>query len=66
VFFLIDGDKKADPVGRVLQGPYDPETLPSQLIQPRNGRLLFYLDRAAAAHLPPPDAQGLGSLEIAR
>jgi 6-phosphogluconolactonase len=66
VFFLIDGDKKADPVGRVLQGPYDPETLPSQLIQPRDGRLLFYLDRAAAAHLPPPDAQGLGSLEIAR
>jgi 6-phosphogluconolactonase len=66
VFFLIDGEKKADPVGRVLLGPYDPETLPSQLIQPQSGRLLFYLDRAAAAHLPPSDAQGHGSLEIVR
>ncbi len=66
VFFLIDGAKKADPLGRVLAGAYDPETLPSQLIQPQNGRLLFYVDRAAAAHLPSPDAQGRGVLEIAR
>ena len=66
VFFLIDGPAKADPLGRVLQGPYDPETLPSQLIQPQNGRLLFLLDSAAAAHLPPPGADGAGSLEIAR
>lgn len=66
VFFLIEGKPKADPVGRVLQGPYDPETLPSQLIQPQSGKLLFLLDRAAAAHLPPPDAQGIGKLEIAR
>jgi 6-phosphogluconolactonase len=66
VFFLIEGPPKAGPVGRVLQGPYDPDTLPSQLIQPHNGRLLFLLDKAAAAHLPPPDAQGIGKLEIAR
>jgi 6-phosphogluconolactonase len=25
VFFLIEGAAKADPVGRVLQGPYDPD-----------------------------------------
>jgi 6-phosphogluconolactonase len=50
----------------VLQGPYDPETLPSQLIQPQNGGLLFLLDAAAAAHLPPPNADGTGRLEIAR
>jgi 6-phosphogluconolactonase len=66
VFFLIDGAAKADPLGRVLQGPYDPETLPSQLIQPENGRLLFLLDTAAAAQLPPPGANGKGRLEIAR
>ena len=66
VFFLIDGAKKADPLGRVLTGPYDPETLPSQLIQPQNGRLLFLLDRAAAAHLPARNATGTGTLEIAR
>lgn len=66
VFFLIDGAAKADPLGRVLQGPYDPETLPSQLIQPENGRLLFLLDTAAAAQLPPPGANGKGRVEIAR
>ena len=66
VFFLIDGPAKADPLGRVLQGPYDPETLPSQLIQPQNGRLLFLLDTAAAAHLPAPGADGRGTLEIER
>jgi 6-phosphogluconolactonase len=66
VFFLIDGPAKADPLGRVLLGPYDPETLPSQLIQPQNGRLLFLLDAAAAAHLPAPGADGPGTLEIAR
>jgi 6-phosphogluconolactonase len=66
VFFLIDGAKKADPLGRVLQGPYAPDTLPSQLIQPQSGRLLFLLDKPAAAHLPAPDAAGLGHLEIAR
>lgn len=66
VFFLIDGADKADPLARVLRGPYEPETLPSQLIQPRNGRLLFLLDRAAAAQLPPADEQGKGVLEIER
>lgn len=66
VFFLIDGAAKADPLGRVLTGPYNPEALPSQLIQPQNGRLLFLLDAAAAARLPAPDKDGIGSLEIAR
>lgn len=66
VFFLIDGAAKADPLGRVLQGRYDPETLPSQLIQPQNARLSFLLDAQAAAHLPKPDADGMGTLEIAR
>lgn len=66
VFFLIEGAAKAEPLSRVLTGVYDPETLPSQLIQPQNGRLLFLLDRAAAAHLPAPNAQGIGTLEIER
>jgi 6-phosphogluconolactonase len=66
VFFLIEGAKKADPLGRVLTGAYNPETLPSQLIQPQNGRVLFLLDRAAAAHLPAPNPGGTGTLEIAR
>ncbi|MGC1296994.1 MAG: 6-phosphogluconolactonase [Alloacidobacterium sp.] len=66
VFFLIGGTDKANPLHRVLQGPYDPETLPSQLIQPKNGKLLFLLDKDAAALLPPTDASGVGRLEITR
>ncbi len=66
VFFLIGGKDKADPLHRVLQGPYDPETLPSQLIQPKSGKLLFLLDKDAAALLPPVDASGTGRLEIQR
>jgi 6-phosphogluconolactonase len=66
VFFLIGGKDKADPLHCVLQGPYDPETLPSQLIRPKNGRLLLLLDKDAAALLPPTDASGRGRLEITR
>jgi 6-phosphogluconolactonase len=66
VFFLIGGKDKAEPLHGVLQGAYDPETLPSQLIQPKSGKLLLLLDRDAASLLPAPDANGTGHLEIAR
>ncbi|MGB0122479.1 MAG: 6-phosphogluconolactonase [Silvibacterium sp.] len=66
VFFLIAGKDKAEPLHEVLQGKYDPEALPSQLIRPRSGKLLMLLDRDAAALLPPPDANGMGRLEIER
>jgi 6-phosphogluconolactonase len=49
VVFLVAGDDKAAPLAEVLEGPSDPERLPSQLIRP--GRLLFLVDRKAAARL---------------
>jgi 6-phosphogluconolactonase len=64
VFFLIAGKDKAQPVHDVLLGKYDPERLPSQLIRPRNGKLLMLLDRDAAALLPTAGADGVGRLEI--
>ncbi len=66
VVFLIAGDDKAAPLERVLYGEPDPEETPAQLIQPRNGSLLFLLDEKAAAKLPKPDADGVGHLELAR
>ena len=66
IFFLIAGPDKAKPLHSVLQGPYDPETFPSQLIQPRSGHLLMLLDRQAAALLPAPEADGTGKMEIRR
>ncbi|MGB8031859.1 MAG: 6-phosphogluconolactonase [Terracidiphilus sp.] len=63
VFFLIAGTDKAMILNEVLEGPLDPERLPSQLIAPANGILTLLLDQAAAALLPAPDAQGYGVIE---
>ncbi len=70
VAFEIDGEAKTEIVAEVLTGPRDPERLPSQLIRPSNGKLLFLLDEAAAAKLPAASevstAAGhrVGTLEI--
>jgi 6-phosphogluconolactonase len=66
VVFLIGGTDKATVLKSVLSDKYDPETWPSQVIQPKSGQLLMLLDQAAAAELPAPDATGNGHLEIAR
>jgi 6-phosphogluconolactonase len=66
VVFLIGGTDKAEVLSSVVGKTYDPETWPSQVIQPKSGQLLMLLDQAAAAKLPPADASGVGHLEIAR
>lgn len=66
VFFLIGGADKAEPLKEVFLGPRDVETLPSQLIWPSGGILTLFLDKAAAALLPAPDAEGRGILERIR
>jgi 6-phosphogluconolactonase len=66
VFFLIEGADKVPALKQVFLGPYDPETFPSQLIQPANRRITLLLDSAAAAALPQPGDNGQGRLEIDR
>ncbi len=51
VLFLVAGTDKAERLAEVLEGPHDPTRLPSQLIQPSVGKLLWFVDRAAAARL---------------
>ena len=51
VLFLVTGADKADRVLEVLSGPPDPKRLPSQLIRPTAGQLVWYLDQAAAGRL---------------
>jgi 6-phosphogluconolactonase len=63
VFFLVSGEDKAAVLSEVLTGPLDPERLPSQLIWPSSGILIFILDKAAAAHLPATGGQGCGVFE---
>jgi 6-phosphogluconolactonase len=51
VFFVVTGAGKADRLLEVLEGARDPDRLPSQLIQPTNGTLEWFVDKAAAAKL---------------
>jgi 6-phosphogluconolactonase len=66
VFFEIAGENKAEVVREVFMGTRDPERLPSQLIWPSSGILTLFLDKAAAALLPPPNGEGCGVLERER
>jgi 6-phosphogluconolactonase len=57
VMFTAHGDDKSAPLKAVLEGPFEPEQLPSQLIRPANGRLLWLVDKTAARMLSPREAQ---------
>ena len=49
--FLVCGDDKAPALKAVMEGPYEPVQLPSQLIQPASGSLVWMVDQKAAATL---------------
>lgn len=51
VIFLVTRADKALALKAVLEGPYEPEQLPAQLIQPSNGSLLWLVDQAAGSML---------------
>ena len=51
VAFLVKGADKAEMLQKVLEGPYQPVVLPSQIIKPTNGELRWLVDEAAAARL---------------
>jgi len=51
VVFLVSGAGKAPVLRKVLEGDYQPELLPSQVVRPTNGRLVWLVDAAAAADL---------------
>ncbi len=53
VIFLVSGEEKAETLREVLQGDYQPDRLPAQLIRPTHGRLIWLVDRAAARLLVP-------------
>ena len=51
ILFLVTGADKACALKGVLEGPYEPEQLPAQLLQPKNGKLLWLVDTAAGSML---------------
>ena len=51
VLFLVTGSEKAGAVQAVLEGPYQPEEYPTQLVRPAAGEVTWMLDTAAAGKL---------------
>jgi 6-phosphogluconolactonase len=51
ILFMVAGKEKALALKGVLEGPYEPEQLPAQLLQPTNGKLLWLVDQAAGSLL---------------
>jgi len=51
VIFMVTGADKAPALKAVLEGPFEPEQLPAQLLQPKNGKLLWLVDAAAGSML---------------
>jgi 6-phosphogluconolactonase len=51
VAFIVSGREKTIALRRVIEGPYRPAELPAQGIAPRDGRLRWLVDAAAARHL---------------
>jgi 6-phosphogluconolactonase len=51
VAFLVEGAGKSETLKRVLEGPYLPDVLPAQLIQPLCGRAHWLVDAAAAVKI---------------
>jgi 6-phosphogluconolactonase len=49
---LVTGADKAGVLKEALAGPREPERLPVQAVVPESGRLVWLVDRAAAAQLP--------------
>jgi len=51
VVFLVAGADKAPALKAVLEGPHEPEQLPSQMIQPQHGKSLWLVDDTAGGIL---------------
>lgn len=52
IIFLLAGEEKAATLQSVCHGEFHPEIYPAQIISPPNGRLLWLVDKGAAACLP--------------
>jgi 6-phosphogluconolactonase len=51
ILFLVTGAEKADAVQAVLEGDYQPDEYPAQIIRPTQGEVTWMLDTAAASRL---------------
>ena len=52
ILFLAAGASKASILAKVIYGARDPDELPSQVIHPKTGDLIWLIDQEAATQLP--------------
>src|SRR5712671_2745413 len=53
IIFMAHGAEKAPALKAVLEGPYEPEQLPAQMITSPKGRVVWLVDPSAASMLAP-------------
>jgi 6-phosphogluconolactonase len=51
ILFLVSGASKAKALEAVLEGPYQPDLYPAQLVQPDSGKLVWLIDQEAGKNL---------------
>jgi len=51
IAFLVTGAGKAEALKEVIEGDYNPDKYPSQVIKPTDGELYWFVDKAAASTL---------------
>ncbi len=51
IVFLVFGEKKADILANVLEGPRQPQKWPAQLVNPKSGSLTWFIDEGAGKKL---------------
>lgn len=52
ILFFVAGADKAAALHEVLEGKYQPDLYPAQIVRPVNGTLTWMVDRAAASQMP--------------
>ena len=51
ILFLVTGSDKAEALQAVLEGEYQPEEYPAQIVRPPDGEVVWMLDNAVSANL---------------
>lgn len=51
ILFLVTGSDKAEALQAVLEGEYQPEEYPAQIVRPPDGEVVWMLDKAVAANI---------------
>ena len=51
ILFLAAGEDKAEAIQTVINGPYDPDSYPAQVVRQAQGTVGWFLDKGAASKL---------------